>query len=82
MNAVAEDCIVLVEQEALPSNCEVLEPEANSRSPNGSPREVCSRYCEEILRKLTVGRGEKVCSGGEDWRLPSSAPPDCGGATP
>ena len=51
MNAVAEDCIVLVEQEALPSNCEVLEPEANSRSSNGSPREVCSRYCERNIKE-------------------------------
>ena len=48
---MAEDCIVLVEQEALPSNCEVLEPEANSRSPNGSPREVCSRYCERNIKE-------------------------------
>ena len=43
---MAEDCIVLVEQEALPSNCEVLEPEASHRSPQGSPREVGSQYCE------------------------------------
>ena len=46
---MAEDCIVLVEQEALPSNCEVLEPEANYKSPQGSPREVCSRFCERNI---------------------------------
>ena len=46
---MAEDCIVLVEQEALPSNCEVLEPEANYKSPQGSPREVCSWFCERNI---------------------------------
>ena len=46
---MAEDCIVLVEQEALPSNCEVLEPEANYRGPQGSPRKVCSRYSERNI---------------------------------